>query len=316
MSIANLDYSGLFKKVYGDKHNLLPEGFPLLKFVQSIKSGGESHNEAVQLSHENGVSFTGEAGEIGAFEKAADSVVKPATIKCKEIFLSSVLSTGAISNSAGGGEKAFVSATKDRVAANIIAHNRFREHVALYGQDNGIGRVSHITGNFRGVAFTDGSATLAGVVLTNGVNVASKIIALNPSDIASGMLQGSVGMEVELVDLSDMTIADGGDAKGTIKSVDIRNGLIKVDFDPVVSTSVSSHALLLKGQREAKEMIGAKKILTNTGTLFGINGVSYDLWKGTSVAITGKLTLDKIADALEQLCDYGLNKNVEIHIFF
>ena len=314
--ISSLDIAGLFKKVYGGQTDLLPDGFPLQKMLQVKKTGGESHNESVQLSHENGLTLIGESGDVTDFESANSGVVKQASIKCKEMFLSSALATGTIANSAGGGDKAFASATKDRVAANIRSHSRIREHMALYGQSEGLGRVNYATGNFRGVALTDGAGTIGGVTLVAGVDTVNKIIMLNPADIASGIWQGAEGMEIEQVVVATGEVADGGDASGKVVSVDIRNGLVKVDFTPVVATGLNSHVLMMKGQREAKEMIGAKKILTNAGTLFGINAATYDLWKGTSVAVTGKLTLDKIADALEQLCDYGLNKNVEIHIFF
>jgi len=316
MSISNLDYSGLFKKVYGSKTDLLPSGFPFQKLLQSKKTGGESHQEAIQLSHENGVTLIGESGEISNFEDAAAGVVKQASIKCKEIFLSSALPTGAISSSTGGGDKAFYSATKDRVAANIAAHSRFREQLALYGQSNGLGRVSYLSGDFRDVTFADGGGTIGGVVITAGINASSKVIMLEPSDIASGIWQGAEGMAIEQIDASDNTVADGGDASGKVTAVDLRNGLITVDFTPVSATAEGSHYLALKNQNTEKDMHGAKKILTNNGTLFGINAATYGMWKGTNAEIDGKLTFSKLAEVLEQLCDFGLTKDVEVQISF
>jgi hypothetical protein len=315
-SIADLDISGLFKKVYGGQTDLLPDGFPLQKMVSVKKTGGESHNESVQLSHENGVTLIGDAGEVVDFESANSGVVKQASIKCKEMFLSSALATGTIANSASAGEKAFAAATKDRVAANIRSHSRIREHMCLYGQSEGLGRVNFATGNFRGVAFVEGGGTIGGITLVDGVDTVNKVIMINPSDIASGIFQGAEGMEVEQVITATGAIADAGSAKGKIVSVDIRNGLVKVDFTPVVATSLTSHVLMMKGQRLTKEMIGAKKILTNAGTLFGIDASKYNLWQGSNFAVTGKLTFAKLAEYLEQLCDFGLEKDVEVHISF
>ena len=314
--IVDLDISGLFKRVYGKQTDLLPEGFPIQKMLEVKKAGGESHSEAVQLSHENGVTLIGEAGETADFESAASGVVKQATVKCKEMFLSSALATGTIANSAAGGDKAFAAATKDRVAANIRSHSRMREHFCLYGQSEGLGRVNYCTQTFRGVAFIAGAATIAGVVIAAGVNIAGKVIMLEPADIASGIWQGAEGMEIEQVVTATGVVAGAGAAHGKVVSVDIRNGLITVDFTPVVATAIGSHALMLKGQREAKEMIGLKKILTNTGTLFGINAATYNLWKGSNFQILGKLTFAKLSEQLEQLCDFGLEKNVEVHISF
>jgi len=39
-----------------------------------------------------------------------------------------------------------------------------------------------------------------------------------------------------------------------------------------------------------REMIGLDKILTTSGSLFGINNSSYALWAGNAVSVSGRLT--------------------------
>ena len=307
--------AGLFKRKYADLSDVLPKGFPMQEAVK-VASGvkdGESIQVGVQLSHENGVSFAGSDSQI-TFNDAQSGVVKQASINSVEQFVSTGILTSALSKAAGQGDQAFEAATKNRVAANLKSHMRFREHVMLYGRDTyGLGRVSYSSATFRGVSFTAGAGTIGGVTFaTGGVNTSSKHILLDPDDIASGIWLGSEGMEVEEVETSGGTSV----ASGKVVSVDIRNGIVKVDFTPTAATSDGSHVLKLKGQRSSLDMIGAKKILTNTGSLFGIDASSYSMWAGNNKAISGKLTFAKLTDAIEQACDFGLDRNVEVQVPF
>ena len=310
--------SGLFRRKYTDLSDVLPKGFPMqecVKVATGVKDG-ESIQVGVQLSHENGVSFAGSDSAI-TFNDAQSGVIKQASINSVEQFVSTGILTSALSKAANQGEQAFEAATKNRVAANIKSHMRFREHVMLYGRDaGGIGRVSYSDATFRGVDFTDGTGTIGGITFTNGVNVTSKHILLNPDDIASGLWLGSEGLEVQQIITSSGAVADSGSAAGKVVSVDIRNGIVKVDFTPVAATGESSHHLALIGQTSSLEMIGAKKILTNTGSLFGIDASVYSLWAGSNKAITGKLTFEKLTSAIEEACDMGLDRDVEVQVPF
>jgi hypothetical protein len=55
------------------------------------------------------------------------------------------------------------------------------------------------------------------------------------------------------------------------------------------------------------EMAGLKKIITNTGSLFGIDAGSYDLWKGNSVSVSGQLTMQKVLSTVAKQCQRGLD---------
>lgn len=310
--------SGLFKRKYGNLVDVLPKGFAFQEFVGEDKqlADGESVQIAVQLSHENGITFAGSSNSV-TFNDQQSLQIKQASINSMEYFLSSGILTSALAKSAKAGEQAFEKATKSVIAANLKSHMRFREQTMLYGQDTyGIGRVNFQTSTFRGVSFTEGGGTIGGVTLVDGVDTSNKYIMIDPNDIASGLWIGSEGMEIEQIVTATGDVADGGDAAGKVVAVDIRNGLIQVDFTPVVATAVGSHHLKLKGQSDSYDMIGAKKILTNTGTLFGISAASYGMWKGSTQAVSGKLTFAKLVNAIEEACDLGLDRDVEVHVPF
>jgi len=305
--------SGLFKKVYASINEVLPEGFPFLANVakyEAAKKAGSTIEYSIPLTHENGLSLFGSSGDVQTFADSQAGVVRAATITPCETFISSSLSTATLSRAAKEGEGAFKQASKDRVGRNIKSHHRFIEHLCLYGQDPfGLGRVGYFTATWQGVAFTNGTGTLAGTAFTNGVNTAAKKILLNPADLATGIWLGAEGMEVRQRIIGS-TVA----ASGAVTAVDLKNGIITVDFTPVVATAVSSHCLELLNQNGASglDFVGAKAILQRSGTLFGIDNSLYGIWKGGEETITGKLTFSKLIDALMVSCNRGLDKNVKV----
>lgn len=309
--------SGLFKKVYADLKDILPEGYAMQEFADfdSAQKQGESINYAVHLTHENGITLAGSTGDEVTLEGAESGIVRQASIKGCETFLASSLTTATISRSSGDGEKAFKSATKDRVKANIKSHQRFIEQMCLYGQDAfGIGRVAYFTGAWRNASFTDGTGSLGGVALTNGVNVAAKKILLNPADFATGMWIGAEGLPVR-------QRAIGGAVVGTGKvvRVDLRNAIVEVDFTPVASSASASHCLELVNQNAAsgKDFIGAKSILSTTGTVFGISNVDFGIWKGSTVDMGGvKMTFPRLMDVLTEAHGKGLDSDVLVLVNF
>lgn len=320
MSASDLtNLSGLFKKTYGNLESLLPDAkHPFTKFCKtSSKSEGESFNPSVTLSHENGYTLTG-IDNLVSFNPVASGAVKQASIQGHEMWVLSGIHTQAMQRAAKAGEAAFQEVTANRVAANLASHMRLREFLALYGRDAyGLGRVSFYSGDFRGVTFADGDGTIGGIAFTAGINAVSKAIAIHPADIASGIWIGSEGMPVAQIVNATGAIADGGDAHGTVVSVNIRSGYIIVDFDPVSATSIDSHSIKLIGQNLDYDMVGASTILQNTGTLFGINSATYDLWKGTNISLANKkLTFSKLLGILEEACDMGLDKDVEVQVPF
>ena len=307
--------SGLFKKVYASLEDLIPEGYVFQKEIApflAAKKSGESVSYSIVLAQENGISFMGADGSIGTFADPQSGQVKEAVIKGCESFVSTGISTAALSRSASEGEASFKKASVQRVKANLKSHFRFLEQVSLYGQDAaGIGRVGYFTSSWKGVAFTNGGGTLAGVVFTAGINAAAKKILINPADQASGIYLGAEGCEV-----SQRAVGGAIVASGKITQVDLDNGILTVDFTPVAATTATSHAVELLGQNSGGaglECLGAKGILTKSGVVFGIDNSIYGLWKGSSVdLLQTKLTFDKLVSAVMSACNKGLDKDLQV----
>jgi hypothetical protein len=68
-----------------------------------------------------------------------------------------------------------------------------------------------------------------------------------------------------------------------------------------------------------REMIGVKRILTNTGTLFGISAsltAGFSLWRGSVTTVgAALLTYDRLSQAAANAVNRGgLDQDLEVHV--
>lgn len=302
-SVSNGDVLNLFKRVYGDLTNLLPQDYPLAKdipFSQKMKVG-EKYVEAVVLTNESGItlSATTEAFELNP---SIAGVIKQTDVTPYISVLPSVVPWGVMSRTAGGGERAFFDATKFIIKNNLTSHGKFQEIFRLYGQaEQLLGYTSYYTGTYRGVSFTNGSGTLDGITFTNGVNTASKKILCAPGYFAAGIWVGLEGVMINQVSTTGSILASG-----KLTGVNTGYGYITVDFTPVAATTTTSTRLCFQGMQAAQDYAGIDKILSTTGTLFGIPTSQYSLWQGNVYDVAGqKLTLGKFQAAVADMVNRG-----------
>jgi len=292
-SVSTPDVVNLFKKVYGNIHDLQPEDYPLARDIPFSQKQrvGDKFVEGVILSSEVGITFLGNSADANEINPAIAGTVKQAEVEPYATILPSLIPYAMISRSAGGGERAFADVTKHVVKNNIKSHGKLQEVTRLYGQSTkGLGYVSYATQTYRGVAFANGTGTLdsevtgGAVAFTNGINVAAKAILFAPGQFASGFWVGSEKIIVQQVETSGGSVV----AEGQMTGVDALQGMLFVDFVPVAASSVTSHKIVFKGWAESKEMIGIHKIMSNPATLFGISTSQYSLWRGNKVTIASK----------------------------
>ncbi len=302
--VSGPDVLNLFKKVYGQLNdNILPETQPLQKALpfSEKQRTGESYIEGVVLTNEVGITMSA-SGELFELNPAVAGVVKQATVNPYVMVLPSVLPWSMASRS-NGSEQAFYNATKFLVKNNLRSHARFREIIYLYGQSAALlGYVSYATATYRGASFVAGTGTLTlpdatTVTFTNGINAASKLILLAPGQFASGFWISMEGVKVLQVDSTGAIVAAG-------KLVSVQNdlGYIGVDFTPIAASSTTSHRLCFDGMQNAQDTVGVQKILSTTGSLFGISTTAYSLWKANTQNYYGSnFTLTKYNSAVANL---------------
>lgn len=305
--VSNQQVVDLFKRVYGDLHNLLPQDFPLAREIpfSEGRKVGDSFVEAFVLANETGWTLAGTGQDAFDINPAIAGVVKQSSIIPSQVVLTSVIPFAFISRSAGGGEKAFYDGTKHVMQNHIRSHSRLLEAMRIHGQRAAkLGYVSFAPSGtvYRGATYSgSGNVTVGGVAFTAGINAASKAILLAPGYFAAGLWVGLEGCVIEQLDSSSAVVASG-----KLVSVDADNGILYVDFVPVAATGLTSHTLAFEGMESNKEMVGLHKILENTGTLFGISAQQYALWKANRVDLQKKrFSLKALQEGVAQAVNKG-----------
>jgi hypothetical protein len=281
MSIPNTftTLNGFFKESYADKlGELIPDGVKLInkiKFLSKDKQPGNNFHSPVILGQEHGVTFGGSDEDYFNLNAPVAGVIRDATIKGSPMVLRSVLGYTAASRAAQGGSKAFMDATKFLVANMLRSMAKKLEIEMLYGQM--------------------GYGAAAGAFVGNVLTIAT-------AEWAPGIWAGAEGMPIDIYDDVAGTTLRGS---CTITAVSLENRTITVDVAPagVIAGDVIFH----KGA-QGKEFAGVHKVLSQTsGTLFGINVSSYNLFKGNVYdAGAAAMSFPKINNAVARAVEKGL----------
>lgn len=273
---------GHFKEVYADKiKDLRPDGvelYNMAKFVEASKQGGNFYNQPIVLGYEHGFSYNGTSGAVGTLEAAVAAPHANASVIGSEIILSSYLSFGAASRSKSG-KNAFIQETK-HIVSNMFKSFMLRiEIILMYGQ-SGIAIVESTSGN----TFT-----------------------VEKEEWAAGIWAGSENMPIEIRTSAGVKRGDT-----VVTSVNMDSKTITVDGLP--AGTVISDVVYHKGAY-SNESVGLHKIVSNTGTLFGVDASAYSLFKGNIVDVgtdfagsEAVLSFAKIEEAIARMQEKGLTK--------
>jgi len=306
-SVSNNQAVELFKEVYGQMHELVPDSQQLSKDIGWAEGDrvGDVFKEDVVLGDEVGITLGGSGQEAFEINPAIAGTVKQTSVVPYVTVLPSILPFATISRSLGDSQ-AFFKATKFITRNNLSSHERFLESFRLYGQaDKEFGYVSYFTGTYRNEAFVNGSGVLNGVTFVGGASAAAKAILLKPGDFASGLWVGRKGVKIQQLNSAGVPVASG-----KLVSVQSKYGYLVVDFVPVAATAASgsgSLRLALDGMATLGEMVGIYDILSTQGVLFGINNTQYELFAGNRLDLGNnyKLTLGRLQEGIADATNGG-----------
>lgn len=276
--------NGLFKEVYGEKlEHLIPEG---TKFMQKVpfsarkKELGSLYHQPVVLGLEHGITYAGPNDDAFALDDAINGVIKDATVQGSQMMLRSRLGIAAASRAAGGEPKAFENATKFLVR-NMLKSMARRLEVGMFYGGVGIGAVD---------------------------SVAVNDITISTSEWAPGIWAGAEQMKLDIYDATSTTLR--GTAQVTAVDMDART----ITVDAVPGGVVATDLLYFKSA-QGNEAVGIHFILTNTGTLFGINATNYTLWKGNESDLGGSpLSFGAVQDGIARGVEKGLDSRVCVFV--
>lgn len=274
--------NGLFKEVYAKElQDLIPDGVKLLNkipFAKRDSSLGNAYHQPVVLGHEHGVTFAGSGEDAFNLNAPVAGTIKDATVRGTQMVLRSVIGYASASRSAEGGAKAFKSATKFLVGNMLRSITKKLEIELLYGQV-GYGTVGSVSGNS---------------------------IVITTAEWAPGIWAGAENMPIEIRNSAGSTsrgetIVTGVDF--STKTLTLQAALVGVTAGDVIWH---------KGAY-GNEFAGVHKIISNTGSLFGIDASQFALWKGNSYgAGSAALSFQKLQDAIAKAVEKGLDSDVMV----
>lgn len=283
--------AGFYKKVYADKlDNVIPASSVLydLLDLEDAKRTGDSYNFPVLLTLENGFTVNGTGGTVVTLNDTVAAVSKEASIQGVEMIGRVQMAYTAASRAAAEGAAAFGRAWGQALMNLRVSHMKRLELMLLYGQ-LGLGAVESLATET--VTVTEASWSPATWVGLEGALFEFWTIA------GSGATEHGVSTGSTLSTISfsarQLVFATGGPSGGT-----------PVDADDVI---------YFYGARAASsynECVGLMKIAQNTGSLFGIDAATYNIWAGNVKSAFGALTMGKLLDAISDAVDRGLDEKV------
>lgn len=282
----------LYKDVYADKlDTLLPDFSKLLKSIpfREAKKTGRDYVQPVKLTNEQG--FTYGSG-LQTLSDAIDADNEDARVRGHSLTLKTAFSYDAAANMASS-KGAFISATKYRFMAMMESMSSRLEAQILYGS-SGFGETAS----------------------TSNVSSTETDLVIKDTEWAPGIWSGLEGAEIDLYDggLVNTTGAV------TIDSIDHDNKTIRVSAVDTAITAIdlagADQVIWFRGAN-GNEMTGIRSIVGNTGSLYGISGSEYSLWRGNTHVVSGgsgNLTLKEVLVGNAKAAAKGLMEDSVVYV--
>lgn len=307
MAINTGELNSLYKTAYAKGvEDLIPKASKLcdmIAFVPSELQNGKHYEQPVVLAAEQGFTYSLDTQTAYDLNDSIGMAMQSAVVPGADIVLDSTVGYNQAAR-ASHSATAFKSVMSTKFENMLKSSEKRLEIAMLYGNKN------------------IGSAATQAVVIADSMLP----MVIDTAAWATGIWSGSENANVVFVKASDNTAVD------SLRSFKVA----KVDVDArtvyfaagtagtagtltTLETAIEAYACNIHfygsvsgsaGTFAYAEMAGLQKIITNTGTLFGIDAGTYDLWKGNSVTITGQLTMAKVLSAVSKPVQRGLDSDV------
>lgn len=300
------DLNALYKIAYAKGiEDLIPKASKLqemISFVSSDLMNGKHYEQPVVLSAEAGFTYSLDTQTAYDLNDSIGMNMQSAQVPGADIVLSSTVGYNQAARASHNATSfRTVMSTKFE---NMLKSTEKRVDIAILYGSKGIGKTpatqTAVISDTKFVKFSLTPASWATGIWAGSENntITLRLSADNSGSGVSGsyrIAQVDVDAKALMIELAD------GTAASNFKSA-VDAGAHDIYFAGSVSGTTSSFAFA--------EMAGLQKIITNTGSLFGISAADYDLWRGNSVAVTGQLSMQKVLAAVSKAVQRGLDSDV------
>lgn len=307
MAVNTGTLDALYKVAYAKGiEDLIPKASKLIDmidFVPSELQNGKQYEQPVVLAAEQGFTYSLDTQTAYDLNDSIGMAMQSAIVPGADIVLDSTIGYNQAAR-ASHSATSFKSVMSTKFENMLKSSEKRLEIAMLYGND-------HI-----------GQAAAQAVVIASSMLP----IVIDTDEWATGIWSGSENANVVFVKASDNTEVDSL-RSFKVAQVDVDNRTVYFAAGTAgtagtlttLETAIEAYACNIHfygscsgsaGTFAYSEMAGLKKILTNTGSLFGISAATYDLWKGNSVTVTGQLTMAKVLSAVSKAVQRGLDSDV------
>ena len=299
MAVDRDTLDGFFKTRYADKIEYLQPSFNKLSRAipfETAKKLGKDYQFPVRVSRAMGVTWAGGSAYGTAFDLggAVSGVTKNATVEGTELVLEEAISYGAISGAMSNIE-AFGSAFDEVVADMTTSAAFFREMALLYGGTS----IGTVTG-------TPGQPTAT-----------SATVVISLATWAPGLWVQMEGGKLDIYASDGTTKRNDSSASAvyTVTSVDTETRTITMAGEATDIDAIASTDLIRPAGATSNWFTGIDGILSNTGSLFGIDAATYSLWKSGTYAAGGvALTMAKLTAAAAKSTVRGGMRDLKAYV--
>lgn len=282
--------NGYFKSKYGKKQMLVPEWAvvqSLVPFTDMARVGAD-FREVIFLRRALGYTLNGGSNLGNAFTVAAPVALEtqPAVLTPAEILLADKISYGAMAQARSEGEEAFGNSVEEVLMSMDESHRFLAELNFLYGQ----------TG-------------FANYTSASGIDATHSLLVIDTKTWAPGTWSQSENLNIDVYNGTTKINTNAVCQVQTVVSQSARTVSISGNATDITAINAGTNYtlhLVGAGGTTSQACAGINKILTNSGSLFGIDASVYGLWKGTTVALpSAPLTLSGIHGASTAVVNRG-----------
>lgn len=287
--------NGFFKTVFGPSwlNAISPAGKLLTLFPFDKKNLiGKAYSVPVVVNLEQG--FTASAPDQDAFDLLGSiaSSTREASVNAYQLVLQAAFSYE-VAAKATKSETSFLNVMELRMQTMIESFERRLVIETLYGQS--------------GLGVTASSAN---------VDVTHTAVTFSAASWAPSFWVGAENATMQFYTAVPGLISSGADSIFTVQKVNFDTRVVTFTgtttgitaLDAATAAGASAYFNGFYGN----EMAGQAKIITNTGSLFGIDASTYGIWKGNSYAVGGAITMQKLLRALGAPTGRGLEEDATL----
>lgn len=309
MALDTGTLNALYKVAYAKGvEDLIPKASKIadmIPFVPAELQNGKQYEQPVVLSAEAGFTYSLDTQNAYDLNDSVGMNMQSAIVPGADIVLDSTVGYNQAAR-ASHSATSFKSVMSTKFENMLKSTEKRLEIAYLYGNTGiGVAPLQDVGSPTTSLTFTVSTASWATGIWTGSEN--ANIVFAKVSDNTAIDSLRSFKISAVNPDTRQITVVVGTQGTpGTIATLEtaIEANALNIFWYGSVSGSAGTFAYA--------EMAGLKKIITNTGSLFGIDAGVYDLWRGNSVVTTGQLTMAKVLSATSRAVQRGLETDAVV----